>query len=248
MKKQFLKPIAAVMILAAVMMTSSACSAGQIKNIAKSIIKGQPTPEDEFLNEVESRALLSNDEDYIVFDSEYENVNMKYTVTRAYEISKLSDAGLSIDDYCSIDQPERYISSDGKPLDSSLTFLCVDMLIEQLSDPKTVYDGIPANTRWLMDMCIFSDDINYPISSDPTCFYLEQTEDITRSAEAKEYIYYTLEKGQTAHAKLCFLVEKDKIPSPDIKLYMGEKAVVKDNKADVLVCYIPLKVETVSDR
>lgn len=251
MKKLYIKPIAAVLISAVIILSFSACSADKLKNIALGFLLGQPiqsmdAPDSEA--EATSHPLVKNDSNYCIISGEYEKIDMKYTVTKAYELSRLSDAGLSLDDYSSAERAREYFSSDGELLDSSLTLVCVDLDIERLSDLKSPYaDNSDPDICFLPNFYLFSQDYRNAIDISTVfdfCFYLEQTEDITRSDDAKEYIYYSVRKGQTAHAKLCFIIDKSNLTAPDICLYIQTVLSVTESGSQVGIAYIPITVET----
>lgn len=246
--KRYIKPISAVLILAVIILSYTACSADTLKRFSLGILLGQPIPDSDTpdsVNEDYSLALMENENNYCIISGKYTNVDMKYTVTRAYELSQLSDAGLSLNDYSSSATTQRYFSSDGKLLDSSLALVCIDLEIERLSDVKTPYeDNSDPDIYWMPNLYLFSQDYTNPISTAlDYCFYLEQTEDITRSDTDKEYIYYSIKKGQTAHAKLCFIIDKSNLTAPDIGLYIQQTVSFTDSEPQIKIAYIPITIE-----
>ena len=262
MKKAFTKPIAVVLILSAIILSATSCSADKLKNFGKSFLLGQPIQNNnndpayqgENIDADKDRKVevIENTNNYCIIEQQegLSAPTAKYTVSRAYMVSKLSDAGLKYSDFSPIDEPDKWISQSGELLNSDYTFVCVDLSVEQLSDVDTTYasSDFDSKIHCMQTLYLFSKDpYKNTISEDLYSMKLYETEDITRSQADREYNYYSLVKGQTANFTFCFIVKKTDISVPDISIFIKEISIVENSTDKTVIYHIPLTIEHPDD-
>ena len=259
--KRYIKPIAVVLILSAIILSATSCSADKLKNFGRSILLGQPIQNDNNANQDNNNVngaqtrpsgLIDNTNNYCIVEKQegFSDPTMKYTVTRAYAVSNLSDAGLKYSDFSSVDHPDEWMSQSGELLNSDYTFVCVDLSVEQLSDVDTTYVSSDFDSRihCMQPIHLFSQEPYTNCISEYTyAMKLYETEDITRSQVDREYNYYSLVKGQTANFTFCFIVKKADLSLPDISIFICSCAVPDGGKLKNEIYHIPLKIELLNN-
>lgn len=258
MKKSVFKSVAAAVMLSVILFTSASCSKDQVKNTALGVIRGQPAQsgDDHIPREGENAAgkiksrnveVVENTNNYCVIEQQDSTPAFKYTVSRAYEVSNVADAGLTYSDFPQLDGLENWITKSGETADSDYTFLCVDMSVEQLSDVDTTYTApdFDVKKHCMQTLTIFSETpetsmISYP---DHYAMKLYETEDITRSKAETEYNFYSLVKGQTAYFTFCFIVKRADLDLPNLSVLIAYVGAADGGKVKEQAYHIPLNIE-----
>lgn len=230
----------------AMLMLLSACNIDSIKQYGMGILLGEPIKSNDKTEE-QTQKVIENRNNFYIRNDEFSEADFKYTVNRAYKINSLSEANLSLDDFPNSDAKNEYFTPDGKLKDDGKQLLCVDLSIDKLSERRTSLTGASdVNVHILEHMPIYIDKFENIISSTYVCIKLNQTEDITRSANETEYNYFSLKNGQTAQFLLCYIVDKAALDGTAAYLNLGRIVTINNGKAEFEYANIPLNIEGVS--
>lgn len=238
-KDKRLTSLAAIMLLLCILFSLSSCEVEDIGRIGRGIITGQK------VDKYRAPEIVPNDKNFVVVEGQEGQSVMKYTLTSAYETDDISKAGLSRKDFWT-DRAENYLGADGRLNDESQTIVVLEMVIEKLTDQTIAWVAGNTNIHYLPTMSLYKDskfkDTLSPGEVD--CFYLEQTEDITRSDEERSYYQFFLKKGQTAKVKLAYIIPKENLQSPEMYLYVDKASTFVDGELKDFTYYIQIKLET----